>query len=144
MDASGVAFDIQHIRRALGSVEERLGDARVSAAAVAGQTPREIAEAGKKAAKEASTRAAHETALEAHDYGNMMKPSPAASKGGGGGGGRGMSARGAPGGSENSGPGYGGGAQGGGGGGGFNSSSSQRPLSARPATASGQRPRAFR
>jgi coiled-coil domain-containing protein 77 len=133
MDASGVAFDIQHIRRALGSVGERLGDARVSAAAVAGQTPREIADAGRKAAAAANVRAAHETALEAHDYGNMMKPSPAASKGMGGG--RGVSA----GGSENSGPGVGGG---GGGGGGFNSA---RPLSAqRPATASGQRPRAFR
>ena len=140
MDAAGVALDIQHIRRALGSVEDRLGDARVSAAAVAGQTPRELAEAGKKAAEAARVRAAHETALEAHDYGNMMKPSPAAAKGAGG---RPMSARArVGGGNENSGPGVGGG--GGGGGGGFTSSSSQRPLSARPATASGQRPRAFR
>ena len=141
LDAAGVALDIQHIRRALGSVEDRLGDARVSAAAVAGQTPREIAEAGKKAAEAATVRAAHQTALEAHDYGNMMKPSPMASKGGTSG--RPMSARGG-GGSENSGPSYNGG-------GGFTSTASsagmtrQRPLSARPATASsGQRPRAFR
>ena len=139
LDPSGVAFDLQHIRRALGSVEDRLGEARLSAAAVAGQTPREVEEAGRKAAAAAATRAAHETALEAHDYGNMMKPSPGLGGKEGGSFRRNLgSVRGGEG-SENARPGAAGGGGGGGGG-----SSTSRPMSARPASAAGHRPRAFR
>ena len=76
VDATGVAFDVQHIRRALGTVEGRLTDARASSAAAAGQTPAETAAAGRAAVTTADTRAAHQTAAEARDYTGAggMKP----------------------------------------------------------------------
>ena len=79
LDAKGVAFDVQHIRKALSAVEERLSDARVSAAAVAGQTAQEIHDAGKLAAHNAaaSARAAGDALDQTRDYySNAVKAMP--------------------------------------------------------------------
>jgi coiled-coil domain-containing protein 77 len=79
LDAKGVAFDIQHIRAALSAVEDRLSDARVSAAAVAGQTAQEIHDAGKLAAHNTSVsaRAAGDALEQTRDYySNAVKAMP--------------------------------------------------------------------